>query len=58
MKKYADLRRIKKKFEIGQQVYLRLQPYRQSSVAYRRSLKLAPRFYGPFTILRKVGEVA
>jgi ribosomal protein L21E len=58
MKKYADLRRIKKKFEIGQQVYLRLQPSRQSSVAYRRSLKLAPRFYGPFTILRKVGEVA
>jgi hypothetical protein len=39
-------------------VYLRLQPYRQTTVAHRRSLKLAPRFYGLFTILQKVGTVA
>jgi hypothetical protein len=39
-------------------VYLRLQPYRQSSVAFRRKLKLSPRFFGPFQILQKVGTVA
>jgi len=58
MKKYADLRRSERNLEVGQQVYLRLQPYRQTSVAYRRALKLAPRFYGPFTIIRKIGDVA
>jgi hypothetical protein len=58
MKKYADLRRSEREFEVGQQVYLRLQPYRQNSVVTRRSLKLSPRFYGPFTVLRRIGSVA
>jgi hypothetical protein len=58
MKKYADLKRTERKFELGQQVYLRLQPYWQSSVAYRCTLKLSPCFYRPFSIIRKVGEVA
>jgi hypothetical protein len=58
MKKYADIRWTERKFELDQQVYLRLQPYRQTTVAHRQSLKLAPRFYGPFTIIRKVGAVA
>ena len=39
-------------------MYLRLQPYRHSSVALRRNLKLSPRFFGPFQITQKVGEVA
>uniref|UniRef100_A0A7N2LQ17 Tf2-1-like SH3-like domain-containing protein n=1 Tax=Quercus lobata TaxID=97700 RepID=A0A7N2LQ17_QUELO len=34
--------------------YLRLPPYKQTSV---QSKKLAPRFYGPFLVLQKVGEV-
>jgi hypothetical protein len=58
MKRCADLRRTERNFKVGKQVYLRLQPYQESSVAYRRALKLSPRFYGPFTIIRKVGEVA
>jgi hypothetical protein len=58
MKKFADLRRSERTLEVNQQVYLRLQPYRQTSVATRRALKLAPRFYGPFTVLRRVGDVA
>jgi len=45
-------------FEVGHMVYLRLQPYKQSSVAARRNLKLSPRFYGPFSIIRKIGAVA
>jgi hypothetical protein len=39
-------------------VYLKLQPYRQGSLVTRRALKLSPRFYGPFIVIRKVGEVA
>lgn len=37
---------------------LRLQPYRQTSITAHRALKLAPRFYGPFRVVRRVGEVA
>jgi len=58
MKKYADLKRTDRNFEVGTWVYLRLQPYRQMSVAFRRSLKISPRFYGPFLILQKIGKVA
>jgi hypothetical protein len=58
MKKYADLKRTEWELEIGQQVYLRLQPYRQTSISHHRVLKLAPRFYGPFRITHRVGKVA
>jgi hypothetical protein len=58
MRMYVDLKCTKRVFKEGDWVYLRLQPYRQMSVAWRRSLKLSSRFYGPFLILRKIGIVA
>jgi hypothetical protein len=39
-------------------VFLRLQPYRQSSLKKSGTEKLKPRFYGPYRIMRQVGEVA
>lgn len=39
-------------------MYLRLQPYKQTSLAVRKTLKLSPRFYGPFEIMDRVGTVA
>ena len=39
-------------------VYLWLQPYRQSSLKKKGAEKLKPRFYGPYKVVRKVGEVA
>ena len=39
-------------------MYLRLQPYKQQSVAYRASHKLSPRFFGPFKIIQRVGPAA
>lgn len=39
-------------------VYLRLQPYHQSSLALDSSTKLAPRFYGPHKVIDKIGTVA
>ena len=58
MKWFADKRRVDRSFEVGDWVYLRLQPYKQASVQSRQFGKLAPRFYGPFQILQKVGQVA
>jgi hypothetical protein len=39
-------------------VFLRLQPYRQSSLKKSGAEKLKPRFYGPYRIMRRVGEVS
>jgi len=57
MKRYADLQRTERELELGQMIYLRLQPYRQSTMGYHRALKLSPRFYGPFRVIHKVGKV-
>ena len=58
MKKFADIKRTARSFNIGDLVYLRLQPYKQQSVVQRRNLKLSPRFYGPYRVLEKIGTVA
>lgn len=38
----------------GDWVYLKLQPYRQLSIAGTKSPKLNPHYYGPFEILQSV----
>lgn len=58
MRLYADGHRRNLEFQEGEQVFLRLQPYRQLSLAGRMNEKLSPRYYGPFTIHSRVGEVA
>jgi len=58
MKSQADKDRSEREFAIGDSVFLRLQPYVQSSVANRTSQKLSFRYYSPFKILQRVGQVA
>lgn len=58
MKNYTDQHRTERKFEIGDWVFLKLQPYKQSTLAQRSSFKLAPRYYGPYVVLEKIGQVA
>uniref|UniRef100_A0A453NI67 Integrase catalytic domain-containing protein n=1 Tax=Aegilops tauschii subsp. strangulata TaxID=200361 RepID=A0A453NI67_AEGTS len=58
MKSQADKKRSFRTFEVGDQVYLKLQPYIQTSVAPRENHKLAYKYYGPFPTIAKINEVA
>jgi len=43
---------------VGDLVFLRLKPYNKSTLKRSGVEKIKPRFYGPYKIIRKVGEVA
>lgn len=58
MKYFADKKRSFREFAVGDWVYLKLQPYVQSSVAPRSNHKLAFKYYGPYQIISKIGTVA
>ena len=58
MKSQADLHRSYTSFSVDDWVYLKLQPYRQHSLRLKGFNKFSPRFYGPFQVVQKVGQVA
>ena len=58
MKHYADKKRSERTLEVGDMVYLKLQPYRHTTLSIHRCLKLHSKFYGPFRVILKVGTVA
>ena len=39
-------------------MFVFLQPYKKNSLKFQQCWKLAPKFYGPYTILKRVGPVA
>lgn len=58
MKQMADSRRSERSFEVGDWVYLKLQPFKQFTLTQQLTHKLSPKYCGPFEILKKVGSVA
>ncbi|XP_073103956.1 uncharacterized protein [Elaeis guineensis] len=57
MKVQYDKGRQDLSFALGAWVWLRLQPYRQMSIAGLRRTKLTPRYFGPYQVLHLVGSV-
>lgn len=58
MKKLADKNRKEVEFQVGDLVLVKLQPYRQLSVASRFHNKLCLKFFGPYKIIEKFSKVA
>jgi hypothetical protein len=58
MKSQADKHRSERSFNVGDSVFLRLQPYVQSSLAPRSHNKLCFKYFGPYKIIAKIGQVA
>jgi hypothetical protein len=58
MKKQEDQHRSEREFAVGDWVFLKLQPYVQTSLAPRANQKLAFKYFGPFKVLDIVGKVA
>ncbi|GJZ69615.1 putative reverse transcriptase domain-containing protein [Tanacetum coccineum] len=56
-KSYADKRRKPLKFSVGDYVLLKVSPWK-GVVSFGKKGKLAPRFVGPFEIVKKIGLVA
>jgi hypothetical protein len=50
--------RSKRHFVEGDHVFILLQPYKHTSLKVEHYQKLAPKFYGPYIFLKRVGLVA
>jgi len=58
MKIQADHHRRELEYNVGDFVYVKLQPYRQHSLRLIWNQKLSMRYFGPFPIIERIGPVA
>ena len=54
----ANKHRSDRQFSVGDFVYVKLQAYRQVSIAARANEKLAPKYFGPYPMISRIGVVA
>lgn len=58
MTQQVDQNIIEREFEVGEWVFVKLQPYKQLFLKQKGKNKLAPKFYGPYQINKKISQVA
>ena len=58
MKNQADIHRQDQLYKVGEMVFLKPRPHVQKFVNSRICPKLSPHYYGPFSIVARVGAVA
>ena len=58
MRQVYDRKHTDREFVVGDLVYLRRLPHRQTSVTRATNEKLAHHFQGPYCVLERVGKVA
>ena len=57
MELFADRHRKEMSYELGNWVFLKLQPYRMKLLARKLNENLSPRYYGPFRIIEKLARL-
>lgn len=55
---YANKRRTERHFEEGDEVFLKVQAFKQLTLKHAKDNKFSAKFYGPYKILKKIGPVA
>ena len=58
MKQQVDQHCSERTFQVGDMVFIHLQPSKQSSLKIKGHRKLASKFYGPYKVLQKIGFIA
>jgi hypothetical protein len=51
MKKYADKKRTERTLDVGDIAYLKMQPYRHTSLGIHNNIKHHSKYYDPFKVL-------
>ena len=59
MKQQVDQHRSERSFDVGDRVFLRLQPYKQMSLEQSNKInKLSPNYFCPYKVLKNIGTMA